>query len=85
MNEKEYITIPKLAKLLGLSRIAVYKKVKNGEIKAIKIGRIYAIPKEYVSGILGRKVSEKARKEIDKAIQKTLREYGDTLKQLGDE
>lgn len=85
MNEKEYITIPKLAKLLGLSRIAVYKKVKNGEIKAIKIGRIYAIPKEYVSGILGREVSEKARKEIDKAIQKTLREYGDTLKQLGGE
>jgi excisionase family DNA binding protein len=85
MNEKEYITIPKLAKLLGLSRIAVYKKVKNGEINAIKIGRIYAIPKEYVSGILGREVSEKARKEIDKAIQKTLREYGDTLKQLGGE
>lgn len=85
MNKKEYITIPELAKLLGISRIAVYKKVKNGEIKAIKIGRIHAIPKEYIAGILGKEVSEKGKKEIDKAIQKTIREYGETLKLLGGE
>ena len=85
MKEKEYITIPELAKLLGISRIAVYKKVKNGEIKSTKIGRIHAIPKEYISGILGKDVSEKAKKEIDKAIRKTVREYGDTLKLLGGE
>ncbi len=85
MKEKEYITIPQLAKLLGISRIAVYKKVKNGEIKAIKIGRIHAIPKTYVSGILGKEVSEKAKKEIDRAIQKTIQDYGDTLKLLGGE
>jgi len=83
MNEKEYITIPELAKLLGISRIAVYKKVKNGEINAKRIGKIHAIPKEYISKILGKEVSEKAKKEIDNAIQKTLREYGDTLKLLG--
>lgn len=81
--KEEYITIPQLAKLLGISRIAVYKKVKKGEIKALKIGRIYAIPKEYISGILGIEVSEKTKKEINSAIQKTIRDYGDTLKLLG--
>lgn len=44
MKENEYITIPQLAKILGLSRIAVYKKVKKGEIEAIRIGRNFAIP-----------------------------------------
>jgi excisionase family DNA binding protein len=83
--KEEYITIPQLAKLLGISRIAVYKKVKKGEIKAIKIGRIYAIPKEYISGILGKEVSEKTKKEIDSAIQKTIEDYGETLKLLGGE
>ena len=85
MKEKEYITIPELAKLLGISRIAVYKKVKTGEIEAIKIGKIHAIPKKYVSGILGKEVSEKVKKEIDIAIRKTIQEYGDTLKLLGGE
>ena len=29
MAAREYITIPQLAKLLGVSRIAIYNKVKN--------------------------------------------------------
>ncbi len=85
MKKDEYITIPQLAKFLGLSRIAVYKKVKKGQIKAIKIGRNYAISKEYISVILGKNVSEKAKKEIDCAIQKTLQDYGEVLKLLGEE
>ena len=32
MVRGKYITIPQLAKLLGISRIAVYRKVKKGEI-----------------------------------------------------
>jgi excisionase family DNA binding protein len=81
--EKEYITIPELAKVLGISRIAVFKKVKKGEIKAVKIGRNYAIPKKYVAEITGRALGEKDKKEIDAAVKKTVREYGETLKLLG--
>ena len=85
MEKSEYITIPELAKILGLTRIAVYKRVKKGQIKAIKIGRNYAIPKKYVSDILGRTLTEKAKKEIDSAIKKTVREYGEVLRLLGNE
>lgn len=81
--EKEYITIPELAKILGITRIAVFKKVKNGQIKAIKIGRNYAIAKKYVDGIIGRALREEDKKEIDAAVKKTVREYGETLKLLG--
>lgn len=85
MEKSVYMTIPQLAKLLGVSRIAVYKKVKKGEIKAIKIGRTYAIPKIMISGILGKTLSETTKKEIDKAVLKTVEDYGEVLKLLGRE
>ena len=58
MANKEYLSIPEVAKILGISRIAIYKKVKKGEIKAAKIGRSYAIPKKYLEDII---VKEKYR------------------------
>jgi len=44
MEKKEFYSIPELAKLMNISRIAVYKKVKKGQIKAKKAGRDYVIP-----------------------------------------
>lgn len=44
MKKKEFYSIPELAKLIGISRIAVFKKVKKGQIKASKIGKNYVIP-----------------------------------------
>ena len=83
MVKKEYLTIPELAKILGISRIAVYRKVKKGEIKAIRIGKNYAIPKKYIDDLLGKDLQEKDKKEIDEAIKKTIQEYGEVLKLLG--
>jgi len=80
-----YITIPELAKILGVSRITVFKKVKKGEIKASKIGRNYAIPKRYLEEILGKALSEREKQEIERAVKKTVKEYGQTLKLLGKE
>jgi len=85
MKDKKYISIPELAKMLGISRIALYRKVKKGEIKAFKIGRNYAIPQKYVLSILGRALSEDDKKEIDAAVKKTVKEYGEVLKLLGRE
>jgi excisionase family DNA binding protein len=85
MKNKEYYTIPELAKILGISRIAVYKKVKKGQIKAKKVGKIYAISKKYVASVLGKDLSEIEKKEIEKAVKKTVKEYGEALKLLGKE
>lgn len=85
MEDKEYITIPQLARLLGLSRIAVYKKVKKGEIRAVRIGRNYAIPKDKIAHVLGKALKEDDKKEIDRAVRKTIREYGEVLRLLGNE
>lgn len=81
-NERQYITIPELAKIMGLSRVAVFKKVKRGEIRAIRIGRNYAIKTSGLDQIM-RKVMEPGDKEnIRRAVQKVVAEYGDVLKML---
>ena len=85
MEKNQFLTIPQLAKILKISRVAVYKKIKKGQIKAIKIGKIYAIPKEYIADILGKTLSKNDKKEIDKAVKKTVKEYGEVLKLLGRE
>jgi excisionase family DNA binding protein len=85
MDNNKYITIIELAKLLGISRIAVYNKVKKGEIKAFKIGRNYAIPQRYVASIMGKTLGEDEKREIDKAVKKTVKDYGKVLKLLGKE
>ena len=83
MLEPRYISIQELARLLGISRIAVYKRVKKGQIKAVRIGRSYAIPKKYVEAILGHTLAESDKTEIDRAVKKTVKEYGEVLKLLG--
>lgn len=85
MDANKYITIPMLAELLGVSRIAIYKRVKKGEIPAIKIGRTYVITDQTVSKILGTKITPKGKKRIDDALRRTVREYGEVLKKLGRE
>ena len=85
MVEQKFITIPELAKLLGLSRIEVYRKVKKGQIPAIKIGRNYAISDRDINHILGKEMSDKEKKRIDAAVRKTVREYGEVLRKLGKE
>lgn len=85
MKKDEYITIPQLAKILGISRIAVYRKVKKGQIKAVKIGRTFAIHQKHIAAILGKTLHQEDKKEIDHAMKKTVKEYGQTLKLLGSE
>ncbi|MDO8561168.1 MAG: helix-turn-helix domain-containing protein [bacterium] len=82
--DKEFTT-SEVAKLLGISRVAVFKKIKSGDIKAKKIGRNFAVDKKDLPEILGAVLREDEKREIEKAVKKTVREYGQTLKLLGKE
>ena len=82
-KESEYVTIPTLAKILGLSRVTVFKKVKKGEIKAIKIGKTYGISKKNLDVFFGEVLGDDEKNEIDLAVRKAVAEYGQTLKLLG--
>lgn len=82
MGNKKYITIPELAKLLGVSRIAIYNRVKKGQIQATRIGRTYVITDRTIAAIMGKRVTSKRKKQIGAAVRKTVREYGEVLKLL---
>lgn len=83
MKKGNFISTTELAKFLGISRIAVYKQIKSGKIKAEKVGRNFVIDKRDLGGIFKEGLSQEREREIDKAVEKTVKEYGETLKLLG--
>ncbi len=85
MAIEKYITIPELARLLGVSRIAIYNRVRKLQIPAEKIGRTYVITDQTVADILGKEVTKRGKQRIDAAVQKIVRDYGEALKKLGKE
>lgn len=93
MENKEkkaiFLSVAELAKILGISRIAVFNKIKKGQIMAHKIGRSYAISMEEVSDLVGGTrsniLTEEKKEELKKAVQRVVKEYGETLKLLGKE
>jgi len=88
-KKRTYISVAELAKMLGISRIAVFNKIKKGQIPAEKIGRSYAILMEHVNEIISGSISEilteEKKEDIKNAVEKVVKEYGETLKLLGKE
>lgn len=87
MDDRIYISIPQLAKLLGISRIAVYKKVKRGEIDAIRVGRNYAIATEYIHKNIvdldPSKLSPIETVEIENVLTRVMDDFSDVLTAVG--
>lgn len=84
-KNSEYITVVELAKFLKISRVAVFYKIKKGQIKAKKVGKTYIIPRESLKGVLYSDMSDKLKNEIEMAVKRVVKEYGETLKMLGKE
>ena len=85
INSKEYLTIKELTEILHLSRQAIFRKVKSGEIKAEMVGKTYIIPKQQLDHVFYNTLSNKFKKEIDRGVSKVIKEYGDVIKKLGEE
>src|SRR3989338_2240547 len=49
--DKKLLSTIEVAKILGISRVAVFKKIKSGSIKAQKVGRNFVIFKKDIGGI----------------------------------
>lgn len=82
--DKEFFSTSEVAKLLGISRIAVFKKIKSGDMKARKIGRNFAVNRKDLD-VLDTVLRDDKKREIERAVQKTVKEYGETLRLLGKE
>lgn len=83
--EKTYLSVKELADLLKVSRQAVFKKIKNGQIHAERVGHSYVIPKTHVDGLIQKAFHSKLNEEIKISVERVLKDYGETLKLLGKE
>jgi excisionase family DNA binding protein len=85
MGKNGFFTTSEAAKILGISRIAVFNRIKKGKLKAMQIGRNFAIPKEELEDNLGRELSEEEKFFLEEGVKKVIKEYGETLQRLGKE
>jgi len=67
---------------LGISVVAVNKRIKTGKLRAEKIGRNYAIPRSEVAALLGKELRQSDKELINAPVEKTIEEFGTTLKML---
>ena len=70
--DKEFLSTSEVAKLLGISRIAVFKKIKSGNMKARKIGRNFAVDRKDLD-VLGTVLRDDKKQEIERTVQKTVK------------
>jgi len=85
MENKNLLSTSEVAKILGVSRVTVFKKIQSGEIKAKKVGRNYVIENSDISAVLGIILSPERKIKIEKSVDKTVKEYGEALRKLGKE
>jgi len=85
MNTKRFLSTSDVAKILGISRIAVFYRIKNGQIQATKVGKSYVIDPADFGNVLNAALSAKDKQVVDHAVKKTVREFGETLRLLGKE
>jgi excisionase family DNA binding protein len=88
-KEFEFVSLSEMAKMLGISRVAVFKRIKKGQIPAERIGRFYIISRSVAETIAGGKdvegMTEQKKEIIERAVKKAVSEYGQTLRLLGNE
>lgn len=83
-KDQKYISVREVAKLLGISRVHVIRLINAGKLPAQKIGRAYAINRNDIGGIY-KQISAKERAVVQRAVEKTLKEYGEVIRRLGKE
>lgn len=85
VNNKKFYTVTELARLMKISRVAVFKKIKKGQIKALKIGRFYIISNSEAEKAVADFFGDNLDAVVEKGVKRAVKEYGEALKLLGKE
>lgn len=80
-QQEDLLTTTQVAEILGLSRFAVFQRIKRGSLLAKKMGRNYFIRYGDLIGNL----TDQDKKRIEQAVKRAIEEYGETFKLLGKE
>ena len=80
-----FVSTSEAAKILGVSRIAVFNKIKTGKIPAMKVGRNFVIKKRDVLKATGELLTSGQKRGINKAVERAAKQYGEVFRRLGKE
>ncbi len=81
----DFVSTAEAAKILGVSRVTVFNKIKSGKIEATKVGRNFVIRKIDVLKASGELLTSGQKRNINRAVEKATKQYGETFKRLGKE
>ena len=84
---KDFYTTTEIADLMNVTRVTIFRWIKEGKLKAIKPGRDYIIPYSSLPPTLQVAIQNKFdsedqddETEIREAVKKVVKEYGATPK-----
>ena len=80
---KRLYSITEVAKILGISRVAVFNRIQNGMLKAHKIGNSYVI--DGVDILFEDNLPASTKSDIEQVVKRAIKEYGEAFKRLGKE
>ncbi len=86
LHGKNYFSTSEIANILNVTRVTVFRWIKDGIITADKIGRNYAIShKELMKHVETRPINEEDKIEVKHLVEKVIKDYGETIRMLGRE
>lgn len=80
----EPLTIQEAAEKMGYTRQHVLRLVKSGQIKAERVGRGFIVEGKTLPSLFS-DISKEEKKEVDQAVNKVFKHYGEALKKLSKE
>ena len=80
-----FITTEELAKILNVTRMTISRMMRDGRIKATKIGTRYRVLAKDVPALLGKQLTDEKKRIIDEAVKRAVKEYHEAFKLLGKE
>jgi len=80
---KDHYSTTEAAQILAVNRVTIFRWIKQGKIKAEKVGKNYIIPASEVR--VERETESEKEEQIREAVKRVVSEYGSTLKKLGEE
>ncbi len=81
----DFVSTSEAARILRISRTAMFKKIKSGKMPAMKVGRNFVIKRSDVLKATGELLTSAQRNRIEKAVEKAAKQYGEVFKRLGRE
>jgi len=82
--DENLVSTAEAAKILGISRVAVFNRIKKGEIKAWKVGRNYVVDKRSL-GTVFQDLTPSQKERVEAAVDKVVKDFGPALRRLAGE